>query len=260
MDALPGEDTLVASWQALAQLSPGAQVLRSGRHVAAVFPTWTPLNNAIVGGPSSAAAAAARALATIYGTAGVSLWAMWLRSSLLLLDTPAGVSSIEGLSRDTTTLVMTRPVTAGSSNASVVRTSIHTATLATEQPVDVVADPDCVPNLDGWVYVNEGAAVAGAWSYLNKTDIGLYAIGTAPTFRRRGIAAALVRHILADAHRRGARTASLQSTRMGEPLYQSLGFAPVARYEEWVPAVDGCTSARGSEPSARDATDTIRAE
>ena len=31
----------------------------------------------------------------------------------------------------------------------------------------------------------------------------------------------------------GARTATLQSTRMGQPLYESLGFQPAGRYEEW---------------------------
>jgi GNAT superfamily N-acetyltransferase len=93
-----------------------------------------------------------------------------------------------------------------------------------------------VPNLDGWVYVHEGTAVAGAWSYLNGADCGLYAIGTVPDFRRRGMAAALIQHMLAHASRRGARTASLQSTRMGESLYRSLQFTAVGRYEEWVPA------------------------
>jgi hypothetical protein len=41
-------------------------------------------------------------------------------------------------------------------------------------------------------------------------------------------------HVLADACHHGARTASLQSTRMGQPLYESLGFAAVGRYEEWI--------------------------
>jgi GNAT superfamily N-acetyltransferase len=118
----------------------------------------------------------------------------------------------------------------------VVRTSIEVASLATDEPVLALEEPDGVPGLDGWVFVHEGAAVAGAWSYLHGTDCGLYAIGTVPRMRRRGLAAALIQHVLADAHRRGARTASLQSTPMGEPLYRSLGFAPVGRYEEWVPA------------------------
>jgi len=122
----------------------------------------------------------------------------------------------------------------------VARTSIRTASLATDEPVSVIEAPDCVPNLDAWVYVHDGAAVAGAWSYLNGTDCGLYAVGTVPDFRRRGIAATLIRHVLAHAYRRGARTASLQSTSMGESLYRSLRFTPAGRYEEWVPATIAC--------------------
>ena len=74
----------------------------------------------------------------------------------------------------------------------------------------------------------------GAWSYLHRTDCGIYAVGTVASMRRRGFAGALVGHVLAYAARAGARTASLQSTRMGQPLYESLGFVPVGRYEEWI--------------------------
>ena len=55
-------------------------------------------------------------------------------------------------------------------------------------------------------------------------------------FRRRGLARGLMQGVLGDAYRRGARTATLQSTPMGVPLYRSLGFEPVGRYDEWVPA------------------------
>jgi len=50
MNTLPGEDTLTASWHALAHLSPGGHVSRLDRYVAAVLPSWAPLNNAILGG------------------------------------------------------------------------------------------------------------------------------------------------------------------------------------------------------------------
>jgi hypothetical protein len=43
-----------------------------------------------------------------------------------------------------------------------------------------------------------------------------------------------VEHVLADAWHRGARTASLQLTRMGQRLYTELGFRAVGRYEEWI--------------------------
>jgi predicted acetyltransferase len=80
-----------------------------------------------------------------------------------------------------------------------------------------------------------GVAVAGAWSFLLGTDCGVYTVGTVAKWRRRGFARALTAHVLAEAHRLGARTATLQSTRMGQQLYASLGFEPVGRYEEWVP-------------------------
>jgi len=59
-------------------------------------------------------------------------------------------------------------------------------------------------------------------------------VGTLPRWRRRGYAGALTDHVLNDAQRRGARTATVQATRMGLPLFSSLRFAPVGRHEEWV--------------------------
>jgi hypothetical protein len=43
-----------------------------------------------------------------------------------------------------------------------------------------------------------------------------------------GYARALMEHVLADAWHRGARTASLQSTRMGQPRYAGSAFGPWA--------------------------------
>ena len=90
-----------------------------------------------------------------------------------------------------------------------------------------------MPNLDGWVLIHDQVAVAGAWSFLHDSDCGIYAVGTVPRWRRQGFARALVEHVLAEAQLLGARTATLQSTRMGQPLYESLGFQPAGRYEEW---------------------------
>ena len=84
--------------------------------------------------------------------------------------------------------------------------------------------------------VEGDVAVAGAYRYLHGSDCGVYAVGTVRAWRRRGIARSLVEHVLADATRRGARTATLQATPMAQHVYESLGFAPVGRYEEWVPA------------------------
>ena len=105
---LPGQETLIASWSALAQLSPGARLIRSPTAVAAVFPTWAPLNNAIMldAPESGAAATTATRLESTYAEAGVAEWALWVPTHAVSLDVPDAVREVGRLKRDTTTLVM----------------------------------------------------------------------------------------------------------------------------------------------------------
>jgi GNAT superfamily N-acetyltransferase len=241
--ALPSEETLIGSWTALTQVSRRARMINFPAAIAAVFPSWAPLNNAILlaapGGP--AATTAASQLSTLYADAGVAGWALWVRSSIADLDAPDVGPEPNGLKRDTTTLVMETRLQPGLRlHDEAVSTSIATATRAAgEEPVRRadLEPPDGVPGLSGWVLLQDDLAVAGAWSFLHGDDCGIYAVGTLPQWRRRGFARALMEHVLADASRRGARTASLQSTRMGQPLYASLGFRAVGRYEEWISGI-----------------------
>jgi GNAT superfamily N-acetyltransferase len=238
---LPGQETLVASWSALAQLSPGARLIRSAAAVAAVFPSWTPLNNAIMldAPDGGAAAATASQLTSSYAQAGVAQWAFWVPSRALSLDAPDEVREVGGLKRDTTTLVMQTNLPPGlRRREGVVPASIRAATQAAGDeavPANDLGEPETVSGVTAWVMVQDDSAVAGAWSFLHEGDCGVYAVGTVPEWRRRGLARALMEHVLADARHRGARTATLQSTRMGQPLYDSLGFQPAGRYEEWIP-------------------------
>ena len=94
--------------------------------------------------------------------------------------------------------------------------------------------PDRDAELQAWVLVRDGFAVAGLWACVHDGDCGIYAMGTAPQWRRQGLARSLIAHALAVAREDGARTASLQSTPMAVSLYRSLGFEAVGRYEEWV--------------------------
>jgi GNAT superfamily N-acetyltransferase len=237
---LPGQPTLTASWQALAQLSLGARVVMTPTRITAVFPSWAPLNNAVMldrPTPRSATASA-RELAAVYRSAGIKSWALWIPSSATDPRSPDLVSTVDGMVRDTTTVVMTLTLAHDlPPDAHVVRTSIEAAARATDEPIrsDQLDASDHVPNLDGWVLVHDGRAVTGAWSYLHGKDCGVYALGTVPDWRRQGFATRMMHHVLGDVHRRGARSASLQSTLMAQQLYLSLGFIPVGRYEEWVP-------------------------
>jgi ribosomal protein S18 acetylase RimI-like enzyme len=236
----PGQETLIGSWRSLASLSRGATLIHTQAWTAAVFPKWAPLNNAILMSAPSAdtTSAAAGQLTELFAGAGVASWALWIPSTRLDLRAPDQVVHVDGMTRDATTLVMTADIVDDlPSHPGVVVTSVDAANDAGEGPIraDVLPNGGDRTDLQGWVMVQGQWAVAGAWTYLNGTDLGIYAVGTSPDFRRRGLARALMLHVLADGRNRGARTASLQSTPMGQPLYTSLGFVPVGRYEEWVP-------------------------
>jgi len=238
---LSGEETMLGSWSVLAADSPGAHLLYTQASLAAVFPAWDPLNNAILIDPPSTevATAAAAELDRIYANAGVSSWALWVPSRRRDLDEPDTVAVVHGMTRDTTTLVMTLELSDGMpAHPGVVATTVAVANDAGDVPIarDALPEPDPRSAVNGWALVENGTAVAGAWTYRAGRDVGVYAVGTAPRWRQRGLARMLMQHVLADAYHQGARTASLQSTRMGEPLYRSLGFQPAGRYEEWVPA------------------------
>ena len=236
---LPGEETMLASWAALAPISPGAHLVYTHSSVAAVYPEWLPLNNAVLLDPPSRASAtrAADELASVFAAAGVPAWALWLPSPSTEFDGPDVVSAVDGMVRDTTTLVMTLDLPDGlASDPAVRRTTIDAAIRAGDEPVPVEDLPvaDDSVDLEAWALVCDGFAVSSALTYFNEADVGVYAVGTVPEWQRRGLARTLMVHVLADARRRGMRTASLQSTPMGESLYRSLGFHSVGRYEEWV--------------------------
>ena len=165
--ALPGEETLIGSWTALTQLSPAARMINTSAVTAAVFPTWAPLNNAIlqIAPDDRGAEDAVSQLTAFYGEAGVATWALWVRSGITNLDAPDAGPKIGGLQRDTTTLVMHATLSSGRQlQDGVVRTSIATATRAGDEPVRRadLEPPDDVPGLTGWVMLHEGVAIAGA--------------------------------------------------------------------------------------------------
>jgi len=235
---LAGQDTLVGFWQALSRLSPDARIVRAPAITAAVFPACAPLNNAILTRPAPGDPDTVSAAANLFADAEIQGWALWVPSHATGLRVADTLDELPGLIRDTTTLVMTTTLKASlRTHEGVVRTSITAAALAAGEPIPVgdLPEGDDHTELSGWVKVSDGAAVAGAWSFRQGTDCGVYAVETLPRWRRRGHARILVEHLLADAYQQGARTATLQSTAMGQRLYSSLGFRPVGRYEEWVP-------------------------
>jgi GNAT superfamily N-acetyltransferase len=250
MVSLPGQPALVESWRRLAATSPRASVTQLAFGVAAVFPEWSALNNAIVD-PRADAADAADGLRAFYSAAGLANWALWIASSARDFVADDLVDELNGFRRDTTTLVMEAALgTRRDVDARIVRTSVATATRSTDEPVPVaeVDEREVLgPDVEGWVLVENGLAVSGALSVIHNGDCGVYAVGTTPAWRRRGYARALLEGILDDAVVRGASTASLQSTPEAESIYAAFGFRPVGRYEEWVPVETELVGASGEE-------------
>ena len=64
---------------------------------------------------------------------------------------------------------------------------------------------------------------------------GVYSVSTAPGFRRRGYAEALMRQVLAEyARERGSERTILQATRAGYAMYQKMGYREVTRFSVYI--------------------------
>jgi predicted N-acetyltransferase YhbS len=79
-----------------------------------------------------------------------------------------------------------------------------------------------IAEVDGALVGTIGAVIFGSFAY-----IGLMAV--APPMRRRGIARALMQHVLAWIAAQGCATILLDASKSGAPLYSSLGFAPAGQ-------------------------------
>jgi GNAT superfamily N-acetyltransferase len=64
-------------------------------------------------------------------------------------------------------------------------------------------------------------------------DCGIYFVATLEEHRGRRLAGRLLHVALAEARDRGLRTSSLQSTKLGYPVYERLGYEPLFTIEMW---------------------------
>ncbi|MGI5522573.1 GNAT family N-acetyltransferase [Micromonospora sp. CA-259024] len=78
--------------------------------------------------------------------------------------------------------------------------------------------------------LDDGQIVGTAVAWLSHGLVTLYFVGTQPEQRRQGIGAAMTSAALGLAAERGARTAALTSSPIGESVYRRLGFQPVGEF------------------------------
>jgi len=93
-------------------------------------------------------------------------------------------------------------------------------------PPDVVDDPD-IRLFGGYL---DGEPVACSFAIRSGDVVGVYAVGTAETARRRGIGTAMTWAAVDAGRQWGCVAATLQASAMGEPVYRAMGFETVAGY------------------------------
>jgi ribosomal protein S18 acetylase RimI-like enzyme len=95
--------------------------------------------------------------------------------------------------------------------------------------------PEVAAALDHTLYVGfvDGRPVAIVNRLTSHRIAGIFAVGTIPAYRRRGLAAAMVRRAAADGRAEGCVASYLQSWEMGVGVYRGLGYRPVVQYRTW---------------------------
>jgi GNAT superfamily N-acetyltransferase len=93
-------------------------------------------------------------------------------------------------------------------------------------PEDAIDDPDM--RLYGGFLDDEPVATSVA--IRSQNAVGIYAVGTAESARRRGIGSAMTWAAIEAGREWSASAAVLQASAMGEPVYRAMGFGIVAGY------------------------------
>jgi GNAT superfamily N-acetyltransferase len=187
-------------------------------------------NNAVLA--PGAGTDALDAMSSAYAAAGVAHYAAWIRETEGELR-----ASLDGrgYGLDTTTLAMGRWLDDLPAPAVAAEPIGWAEYLASDGlPPDFLRDADHAAFHPLGIRV-DGAIVTAALAYDHEGDCGVFNVGTAEPYRRRGLGTAITLAQLHDARARGCTSASLQSTAMGERVYAAAGFQHLGRIEEYVP-------------------------
>ena len=230
-------------YRLLTESSTGGQLYERDGITAALVPA-TPersFSNAVVYDHAASLERALELLASRYEEAGVRAWTVWVpaqdrKAAALLerhghrLDAAPAAMGIElaGFSREP---AQELEIDTDPDPADLGR--LNDAAYGYEdefsRALDLM-DPDAA-----YAYVarveGEPAACTVALDHERDCCIGL--VATLPAARGRGLATELVTRALLDARSRGCLTSSLQATKLGQPVYERLGYRDLGPIEMW---------------------------
>jgi GNAT superfamily N-acetyltransferase len=233
-----------AFYRLLGSHSPGGMLVVRDGLVAAIVPSCPNLSvvNAVVYAQAAALRTAHDELQAAYRAAGVTAWRVWVPEE----DTAVGEW-----------LEQSGHHPAGRSRAMVLDLDEVELDVADEVEWERTSEVADVASLNEQAYGLPSGEVAGALQaladgraqlYLARergkpaacvaaldegTDCGIYCVATRPRSRGQGLATALMRRALLDARDRGATTSSLQSSPLGFPVYQRVGYADLGAIHTW---------------------------
>ncbi len=240
-----GAATLLASWEEYARGTVDAALRRLGGVAAAVFPhepERSVYNNALLDDRLSARERrdALDAMEAVYTAAGLTHFAAWVHESDRAMRDDLGrrgygineYTRAMGMSLDDVRLP--EAVVAADVELAPASWSEYLSFLtAFGLPAGLLigTDPDAFFVRTARI---DGETVAAAISIDFEGDSGIFNVGKVEHARRQGLATALTALHLREAVDRGCRTATLQSTEMGERVYSSLGFRDFGCILEYV--------------------------
>jgi GNAT superfamily N-acetyltransferase len=79
----------------------------------------------------------------------------------------------------------------------------------------------------------DGEAVACVGTRDHEGDCSVWEVAALPAARGRGLVSGLMRRALADGRERGCEVSTLQATKLGEPVYERLGYRRFGTIEMW---------------------------
>ncbi len=71
--------------------------------------------------------------------------------------------------------------------------------------------------------------------FTTRSIAGIYGVSTLPEYRHRGFGAAITCRAVSDGRDAGCRESYLQSSSIGRPVYEGIGYRTVEEYQLWTP-------------------------